>query len=227
MAVPNFGRNRRFACQLRVAVMPEIPYDQRLARTIVRPLARSPITPNQMTTITLIVALTGAALIAIGDTHWVNWGAGLFVIARFMDHFDGELARMKKATSKFGYYYDYVTGALSYAALFLCMGIGHRYGVLGNWAIVLSAAAATAALISMVLNLGIDKVQDFAEGESIGYPALYGFELEDGIYLIAPITWLGWLEPFFIAAGVGAVIYTLWTLATLRRLRRRAAAASQ
>jgi phosphatidylglycerophosphate synthase len=178
-----------------------------------------------MTTITLIVALTGAGLIASGDADFVDWGAGLFVIARFMDHFDGELARMKKATSKFGYYYDYVTGALSYAALFLCMGIGHRYGVLGSWAIALGAAGASAALISMFLNLGIDKVEEFAEGESTGYPALYGFELEDGIYLIAPITWLGWLEPFFIAAGVCAVIYTLWTLATLLRLRRRAAAA--
>jgi archaetidylinositol phosphate synthase len=207
--------------------MPDTPFDQRLARTLVRSLARFPITPNQMTTITLIVALTGAVLIAAGDVLLVNWGAGLFVIARFMDHFDGELARMKQSTSKFGYYYDYVTGALSYAALFLCMGIGHRYGLLDNWAIALGAAGASAALISMVLNLGIDKVQDFAEGESIGYPALYGFELEDGIYLIAPITWLGWLEPFFIAAGIGAAIYTLWTLATLRRLKRRAAAELQ
>ncbi len=144
-----------------------------------------------------------------------------------MDHFDGELARMKQATSKFGYYYDYVTGALSYAALFLCMGIGHRTGVLDNWAIALGMAGASAALISMVLNLGIDKVQDFAEGESIGYPALYGFELEDGIYLLAPIAWLGWLEPFFIAAGIGATTYTLWTPSTLRRLKRRAAAAPQ
>lgn len=205
--------------------MSDMPIDQRLARTLVRPLARSPITPNQMTTITLIVALTGAGLIAFGDAHLVNWGAGLFVLARFMDHFDGELARMKQAASKFGYYYDYVTGALSYGALFLCMGIGHRTGLLGNWAIVLGAAGASAALVSMVLNLGIDKVLDFAEGESIGYPAMYGFELEDGIYLIAPIAWLGWLEPFFIAASIGAAIYTLWTLATLRRLKRRAAGA--
>jgi phosphatidylglycerophosphate synthase len=207
--------------------MSEMPFDQRLARTLVRPLANSPITPNQMTTITLIVALTGAGLLATGESHWINWGAGLFVLARFMDHFDGELARMKRATSKFGYYYDYVTGAISYAALFLCMGIGQRTGVLGHWAIALGMAGLSAALISMLLNLGIDKVQDFAEGESIGYPALYGFELEDGIYLLAPIAWVGWLEPFFIAAGIGATIYTLWTLATLRRLKRRAAAASQ
>jgi archaetidylinositol phosphate synthase len=201
--------------------MSDAPYDQRLARFLVRPLARSTITPNQLTTLTLVVALSGAAMLAVGgDT--AAWGAGLFVLARFMDHFDGELARMKQATSKFGYYYDYVTGALSYAALFLGLGIGYRHGLLGPWAIGLGATGASAALISLFLNLGIDKVQDFAEGESVGYPALGGFELEDGIYLIAPIAWLGWLEPFFIAAGIGATIYTAWTLATLRRLRRRA-----
>lgn len=207
--------------------MSEVPYDQRLARFLVRPLAGSSVTPNQLTTLTLIVALLGAGLLAHGDADLAGWGAGLFILARFLDHFDGELARMNKASSKFGYYYDYVAGALSYAALFLGMGIGHRYGVIGAWSLVLGGAGAAAALISMVLNLGIDKVQDFAEGESIGYPALYGFELEDGIYLIAPITWLGWLEPFFIAAGIGAVVYTLWTLATLRRLKRRAAAKPQ
>jgi phosphatidylglycerophosphate synthase len=194
-----------------------------LARLLVRPLAQSPITPNQLTTLTLIVALSGAAMLAQGSAIAAAWGAGLFVLARFMDHFDGELARLKQATSKFGYYYDYVTGALSYAALFLCLGIGYRHGVLGPWAIGLGATGASAALVSLFLNLGIDKVQDFTEGESIGYPAFGGFELEDGIYLIAPIAWLGWLEPFFIAAGIGATIYTLWTLATLLRLRRRAA----
>jgi archaetidylinositol phosphate synthase len=204
--------------------MSDAPYDQRLARFLVRPLARSTITPNQLTTLTLVVALSGAAMLAFGGDAPAAWGAGLFVLARFMDHFDGELARMKRATSKFGYYYDYVTGALSYAALFLGLGIGYRHGVLGPWAIGLGATGASAALISLFLNLGIDKVQDFAEGESVGYPALGGFELEDGIYLIAPIAWLGWLEPFFIGAGIGATIYTLWTLATLRRLRRRAAA---
>ena len=46
----------------------------------------------------------------------------------------------------------------------------------------------------------------------MGYPGIGGFELEDGIYLIAPITWLGWLTPFFVAASIGASIYLFWTL---------------
>ena len=197
------------------------PWDQRIARVLVRPLVRTPLTPNQLTVFTLVVAVTGAGLLATGDPVHANWGAGLFVLARFLDHFDGELARQKNMKSRLGYYLDYVSGALSYGALFLCIGIGLRESALGPWAIALGAAGATSAILSMFLNLGIDKAEKLTDGDAIGYPGFAGFELEDGIYLIAPITWAGCLMPFFAAAGIGATVYCLWTLWTLVRLRAR------
>jgi len=196
------------------------PWDQRLANIMVRPLARTPITPNQLTIVTLLLALAAAALFAVGDKTAANWAAGLFILARFMDHFDGELARMTGKTSRLGYYLDYVAGALSYGGLFLGIGIGARESFLGEWAIVLGLAAASGAVLSMFLNLRIDKQSQFEEGEAIGYPGFAGFELEDGIYLIGPITWAGYLTPFFALSAVGAVVYTLWTLSMVLRRRR-------
>ena len=158
------------------------------------------------------------------ETH-ANWGAGLFVLARFLDHFDGELARQKKMTSRLGYYLDYVSGAVSYSALFLCIGIGFADSQLGPWAWVLGVMGAASAVVSMFTNLGIDKSLNLgADGQedgddAVGYPGFAGFELEDGIYLIAPITWLGYLMPFFVLAGTGAAVYCLWTCWTLIRLR--------
>jgi phosphatidylglycerophosphate synthase len=196
------------------------PWDQRIARVLVKPLVKSPVTPNQMTMFTLAVALAGAGLLATGDAVNADWGAGLFVLARFLDHFDGELARQKGMTSRIGYYLDYVSGALSYAALFLCLGIGFIDSPLGPWAIVLGLAGAASAVVSMFTNLGIDKhIEHDEEKDAIGYPGFAGFELEDGIYLIAPITWAGFLMPFFVAAGIGAGVYCLWTCWTLFRLR--------
>ncbi|MDP7123483.1 MAG: CDP-alcohol phosphatidyltransferase family protein, partial [Alphaproteobacteria bacterium] len=90
------------------------PWDQRLASIMVRPLARTPITPNQITVFTLVLALAAAALFAVGDKTAANWAAGMFILARFMDHFDGELARMTGKTSLLGYYLDYAVGGLSY-----------------------------------------------------------------------------------------------------------------
>jgi archaetidylinositol phosphate synthase len=206
-----------------------IPWDQRIARALVRPLARTGITPNQITTVTLVFALAGAALFARGDAAAAGWGAGLFVLARFLDHFDGELGRLTGTSSRFGYYYDYVTGALSYAALFLGVGIGLRGvavagWVLGDWTLVLGLAGAMAAVIAMFSDLGVDR-HEMGDGsyDAVRYPSFAGFELEDGIYLIAPITWLGFLPPFFVAAGVGATMYCLWTLARWRRARRATA----
>ncbi len=46
-------------------------------------------------------------------------------------------------------------------------------------------------------------------------------ELADGIYLIAPVTWMGWLGPFFVLASVGAAIYCLvpaWRVVRARKL---------
>lgn len=196
------------------------PWDQRLASIMVRPLARTPITPNQVTVFTLLLALAAAALFAVGDETAANWAAGLFILARFMDHFDGELARMTGKTSRLGYYLDYGAGALSYGGLFLGIGIGARDSFLGEWAIVLGLAAAAAAVLSMFLNLRIDRQSQFEEGEAVGYPGFAGFELEDGIYLIGPITWAGFLTPFFVLSAAGAMVYTLWTLSVVLRGRR-------
>ncbi len=207
--------------------MKDPPWDQRIASVLVRPLVNTPVTPNQLTFASLLVALTGAALLANGDPILANWGAGLFALARFMDHFDGELARQQKTSSRIGYFLDYIAGALSYGAFFFCIGVGLQGGWLGGWAIALGVAGTFSAILSMFLNIDIDKALSGGDGggesgDAVGYPGFAGFELEDGIYLIAPITWLGFLQPFFIAIGVGAAIYCLWTLGTLLKLRRGA-----
>ncbi|MBO34311.1 MAG: CDP-alcohol phosphatidyltransferase [Rhodospirillaceae bacterium] len=197
------------------------PWDQRFAGVLVKPLIGTPVSPNQLTFVTLLLALAGAGLFVPGDPLLANYGAGIFVLARFFDHCDGELARQSDQTSKLGYYLDYVSGALSYAALFVCLGIGLRDSFLGNWAVALGAAGAASALISMFVNLGIDKLKRLENGDTVGYPSFAGFELEDGIYLLAPIVWVGFSLPFFVLAGAGAAVYMLWTLALLLRLGHR------
>jgi len=133
------------------------PWDQRIARVLVGPLVRTPVTPNQMTALSAAVAIAGAVLFAFGDPVLAHWGAGVFVLGRFLDHFDGELARQKNMRSRLGYYLDYIAGAASYVALFVCLGIGFSSTVLGQWTFVLGLIGAASATISMVLNLRIDR----------------------------------------------------------------------
>ena len=210
--------------------MKRVPWDQRIARAIVPLIARTPVTPNHLTATGLVLALVAAGLFASGHGVLANWGAGLFVLSRFLDHFDGELARLKGIASRFGYYFDYLTGAISYSALFLGVGLGLSKGYLGAWAIALGAAATMAALITMGLDIHIDRFEARGEGKETagdgdagGHPGYGGFEIEDGIYLLAPITWLGFLTPFYVLACGGASIYCAWKLARLVGLRREGA----
>ncbi|NQV55097.1 MAG: CDP-alcohol phosphatidyltransferase family protein [Rhodospirillales bacterium] len=198
--------------------MKKPPWDQQIARVLVRPLAASPIRPNHISALTLLLALFAAALFAGGDPVAAHWGAGIFILSRFLDHFDGELARQQGTTSRLGYYLDYVSGGISYAALFIGLGLGFM-GAFGVWAVILGGAGALSALVSLFSNLAIDQqLFDGKGGEAVGYPGFAGFELEDGIYLLGPITWIGLLSPFFIAAGIGASIYCLWSLFTYVKL---------
>lgn len=198
--------------------MSGVPWDQRLARLLVRSLAGTPVRPNHITTLSLALAFGAGALYARGEAVAANWAAALFVLARFLDHADGELARLTGRTSRFGHYYDFAVGALSSAALFIGIGFGLSGGVLGVWSSVAGIVAGSCAFVAMALGLGVEARQSPNKGGY--YPAFGGFELEDGIYLVAPLTWLGALLPFFVLAGLGQVVFCLWMGLRFARARR-------
>lgn len=198
--------------------MSGVPWDQRLARLLVRSLAGTPVRPNHITTLSLALAFGAGALYARGEAVAANWAAALFVLARFLDHADGELARLTGRTSRFGHYYDFAVGALSSAALFIGIGFGLSGGVLGAWSSVAGIVAGSCAFVAMALGLGVEARQSSNAGGY--YPAFGGFELEDGIYLVAPLTWLGALLPFFVLAGLGQVVFCLWMGLRFARARR-------
>ncbi|MDX1540622.1 MAG: hypothetical protein R3349_04395, partial [Geminicoccaceae bacterium] len=51
-------------------------------------------------------------------------------------------------------------------------------------------------------------------------PRWHGFEIEDVLYLLGPVTWLGGLEPFLLLAGIGAPVYLVHVIWVCRRLLR-------
>ena len=197
----------------------EAPWDQRLARWLVRPFVRTRLRPNHITTLSLALGVAAGLLFARGETRAAGWGAALFMLARFVDHADGELARLTGQTSRIGYYYDYVAGALSSVALFAGIGVGYAGRPLGGWALALGLAASVAALAAMGFGLAADARRGSGEGP---YPQWGPFELEDGIYLIGPITWLGGLAGFFMLGALGQIVFSAVRLRELRHARASA-----
>ena len=98
-------------------------WDQRLARVAMRPLVSSRATPNQITTLSLALGLLGALLYAQGN--WaMHLGAAGFVPSFWLDHADGELARMTGRSSPFGHYHDVAAGGCVLVAVLVGIGIG-------------------------------------------------------------------------------------------------------
>ena len=192
-----------------------IAWDQRLARILVRPLACTSVHPNAITTLGLMMGLLAGYLFAQGDPVLANWAAGVFMFAAFIDHADGELARLVNKTSTFGHYYDHVAVAVSYVTLFVGMGIGQRYGPLGDWAVPLGVAAGLAVAATMGVRVEIE-VREGTEAVKQGNIA--GFEPEDTLYMVGPVTWFGYGVPFLVAAGIGAPLFLLWVV--WERVRR-------
>src|SRR5438132_7654206 len=100
------------------------PWDARLARRLVTPLKDSRATPNHLTTIRLAVGLAAAAAFLPGTYGWTNVGALLMVLSNFLDHTDGELARISGKSSRIGHIYDLASDAVVTILVFMAIGIG-------------------------------------------------------------------------------------------------------
>jgi archaetidylinositol phosphate synthase len=145
----------------------------------------------------------------------VRWAAAVYVTALVLDHADGELARLTHRTSAFGHAYDRVADLAVKIAVFAGMGLGLRGGPLGDWALIAGVAAGVAFVTIFMLRSEIARRRGDA---ALAQPHVAGFELEDILYVVAPVTWLGWLGPFVLVAGVGAPVFALWIAREYRRV---------
>ena len=84
----------------------------------------SRVTPNHLTTVRLAVGLAGAAAFTPGTYGWSNVAALLLILSNFLDHTDGELARISGKTSRIGHIYDLASDAAVTILLFVAMGVG-------------------------------------------------------------------------------------------------------
>ena len=184
------------------------PWDQSLARIIVRPLVNTAVHPNHLTVGTLLLGISSAVLFATGKPAVWGIAALLYMLAVFSDHMDGELARMSGKTSRFGHHFDYIVGGINYTLLFIGIGIGLS-STFGKTALILGIAGGMANPFTLYLRMSMEN--SFGK-EAVEHPTFARFEIEDAIYLIGPITWFAGVLYFFIPFAAGSVGYLLWTI---------------
>jgi archaetidylinositol phosphate synthase len=199
------------------------PWDARLARRLVAPLKNSRVTPNHLTTVRLGVGLGAAAAFLPGTYGWSNVAALLLILSNFLDHTDGELARMSGKSSRIGHVYDLASDAAVTILLFIAIGIG----VGANPAITLEISPPVLGLVSgcavaLIFYLRM-RIEDRVGKAANQQASLGGFETEDVLYLLPLVTLSNAVVPFLIAAALCAPLFAVWVVMDYRRVLRRSA----
>lgn len=191
-----------------------------MARVVVTPLIGTGVTPDHLTTLRLVTGLAACGAVALGSPAAMGWGGVLWLVSAFLDRADGELARVGDMMSEAGHSYDYMADVIVNSLLFVCAGVGVRHGWLGNWGPVLGLLATVAMLVCWVAGHAYERLE--GSGAKV-YAGRWGFDADDGLYLVAPLIWLGLMS--FVVAGAAAAtsILAVVVLVRLRRLKIRLA----
>lgn len=100
------------------------PLVRHLSWRLSRLLARTQVTPNQLTTVSLASGL-GCVWYVMQGSHELGILAGaLLVVCYVLDNSDGEIARVKDQHTEFGMHFDTFVDWLVNAAFFAALGIG-------------------------------------------------------------------------------------------------------
>jgi len=208
---------------------PPLPYaansvrawDARLARRLVAPLINTWVTPNHLTTLRLGVGLAAAAAFTPGSYGWSNIAALLLIFSNFLDHTDGELARLSGKSSRLGHVYDLASDTVVTVLLFIAIGVGIAKQPeidMGVAPAALGLLAGSAIALIFYLRMRIEKLlgKSGTQQASLG-----GFETEDVLYLLPLATLCNALVPLLLAASVCAPLYAVWVTLDYQRVLRK------
>jgi len=185
----------------------------RVARVGVRPLVKTAVTPNQITTLRLAVGIAAAIALAVGSDVWRHWGAGIFLLSMLLDRADGELARLSGKTSPGGHKYDLISDSVCNALAFLGLGIGLTASPFGSWAPLMGAVAGLAIAAILWLVIKLEQRGGERAGELAGAA---GFDPDDAMLVVPICIWFGLSEWLLASAAVGAPLFAVFMVLWFR-----------
>ena len=130
----------------------------------------------------------------------------LFYSIFCFDHVDGEVARKLNKTSTLGHYLDHIGVCITYIALFIGLGLySHKNFNLGlNYGYI----SALCVFLIMTIRFYLERVKG---SKAIKQSNILGFEHEDIIYIIIPITFLNKIDVFLFYSFIGSQIFLVIT----------------
>ena len=197
-----------------------------ISLAISRRLARTAITPNQMSLISIAVGICGGPFFLSSRPLMQTIGALLFLAHSILDGCDGELARLKFQQSRWGGILDFWGDNVVHTVIFACMGVGWSLASGSLWPLALGAGAVFGTLGSAgfvywrVMRRKDDGGALFTSvSDAPGRPLtrlLDSASRRDFIYLVILLALFGRSDWFLVLAGIGAPVYFLLVLFAAR-----------
>lgn len=193
----------------------------RAVRPLVPVLLRLRATPNQVTTVRLVIGLAATASVAWGSAESRLWGGLLWILGCLLDRLDGELARIGGMSSPQGAAYDTAVDRWMSALFFLGLGASLHGGPLAVPGLLCGLAACAAQHRACLV---ADRYDDLSESDKV-IPSRWGFDADDAYYVLGPLAWLSYAGRFTasVLAVVGTLVFLTVFVVRLSRLRRRTA----
>ncbi|CAB1277169.1 CDP-alcohol phosphatidyltransferase family protein [Candidatus Nitrosacidococcus tergens] len=160
------------------------PWEIRLAIFVAKLFHNSWVIPNHITTLRFATGIGSAFLFSGGE--YLYLAAWLWILTGFLDHVDGELARISGKQSYFGHFYDLTVDTITTTVLFLGIGWGLRDSYLGEWAPIMGLLEGIAIAVTFQIR---NIIEQKAGKEAIKLPNFFGFEAEDTLYLLLIFVW--------------------------------------
>ena len=169
-----------------------LPWDQRIAEIISKPFIFFNIHPNIVTIIGALLGLIACCLYTTGDIFYAKIASIIFFFAACFDHVDGEVARKLNKRSIFGHYLDHIGVCISYILLFI--GLGFYADKNFNLGLNYGYVSALCIFLIMTIRFYLERIKG---GEAIEQRNILGFEHEDVIYIVIPVTFLNKIDIFY------------------------------
>ncbi len=208
-----------------------LPLIRHFSYPVTRLLVRTPLTPNQVTALSLVFGLAGGLVCLRGDYLSVLVGAVLFLICYVLDNCDGEIARLKNMRSRFGMRFDTFVDWLVHTVFFGCVGWGATETTGQEWWFWLGIATSVGGSINYGLELSKNRTElhstELPEEESAPQEDdtnMDRFVLNartvrsDFCFIVLVLSFLGGLMYLLAPAAIGAQAY--WGLQFAKAARR-------
>ncbi len=190
---------------------------RKISRLVTGVMVELPITPNQVTLLSLIIGLAACWLYLQGGYWYSALGATVLYASIILDLSDGEVARLKFMSSRYGALLDSLCDSTVFSGVLFCAAVAIHRNLDTPNIITVGAIAAVVMFICSNLYFYLHSVREEPESDPAN-SILRSFANEDSFFLsLLAFTLLNSLAWYLWAVAAGSIVYLLTLVADLEK----------